>query len=280
MNWLRATKWYDIIKHLIYMGLIAMIIILTFFYIILPFNTNHGETITVPDVVGIPFEELDVHLTKRNLQYVITEDSGFSAIYPPLTVLKQFPQPNSKVKEKRKIYLTLNSKTPPMVRMPDLIEGSLKNAQMVLKTYDLTLGKRTYIPDPFFNTVLAQKVNGVSVAAGEMIPKGTTIDLEIGDGRGNINLESPNLIGLDEESAKFAIIGSGLEIGEITYQIDNMAIIPSENEDEDPIEQQVSPGDVVKQRPTVGKAMRINQKVDLWIYRPDSTNLNPSILDQ
>ena len=238
------------------------------------------ETITVPDIVGIPFDELDIHLTKRNLQYVITEDSGFSALYPPLTVLKQFPQPNSKVKEKRKIYLTLNAATPPMVRMPDLIEGSLKNAQMVLKTYDLILGKRTYIPDPFFNTVLAQKIDGKEIEAGTMIPKGSTVDLEIGDGRGNVNLESPNLIGLDEESAKFAIIGSGLEIGEITYQTDNLAIIPSENEGEEPTEQQVSPGDVVKQRPLTGRQMRINQKIDLWIYKPDSTNLNPSILDQ
>ena len=113
-----------------------------------------------------------------------------------------------------------------------------------------------------------------------MIPKGSKIDLEIGDGRGNVDLESPNLIGLDEESAIFAIIGSGLEVGEITYQIDNLAILPSDDSEEEPIEQYVSPGDVVKQQPAIGRAMRISQKVNLWIYKPDSTNLNPSILDQ
>jgi beta-lactam-binding protein with PASTA domain len=234
----------------------------------------------VPDVVGISFNELSVHLTERNLAYVITEDSGFSATYPPLTVLKQFPQPYSKVKEKRKIYLTLNASTPPMVRMPNLVEASLKNAQMVLATYDLKLGKRTYVPDPFFNTVLKQSLDGAIITPGEMIPKGSTLDLEIGDGRGNINLESPNLIGLDEESAKFAIIGSGLEIGQLTYVLENEASIPSEIEGENNTILQVSPGDIVKQRPTKGRSMRINQKVDLWIYKPDTLHVNTSILDQ
>jgi beta-lactam-binding protein with PASTA domain len=280
MKWLRASKWYDIIKHLFYMVIIGATIVFSFFFIVLPFNTNHGETITVPNTVGISFDELEEHLTKRNLQFVITEDSGFSAEYPPLTVLKQFPQPNAKVKEKRKIYLTLNSTTPPKVRMPDLVEGSLKNAQMVLKTYDLVLGKRTYIPDPFFNTVLSQSIDGEPVKPGDIIQKGSVIDLEIGDGRGNVNLESPNLIGLDKESAEFAIIGSGLTIGEITFQDDNVATLPLEEGEVEPTTQEVSPGDVVKQRPTSGRRMRINQKVDLWIYRPDSTNLNPSILDQ
>jgi beta-lactam-binding protein with PASTA domain len=280
MNWISASKWYDILKHLLYIVIIASAITTGFFYAYLPLKTNHGETITVPDVVGVPFDELDVHLTNRNLQYVITEDSGYSANYPPHTVLQQFPAPFAKVKEQRKIYITLNSATPPMVRMPDLIEGSLKNAQMVLATYDLKLGNRTYIPDPFFNTVLNQAIDGQTVEAGTMIPKGSTIDLEIGDGRGNVNLESPSLIGLDEESALFAIIGSGLEIGKITYQSDNLAILPTSDEDEEVREQYVGPGDVVKQRPNIGRPMRINQKVDLWIYKPDSINNNPSILDQ
>jgi beta-lactam-binding protein with PASTA domain len=280
MNWFRAEKWYDLIKHLVYITVLGVSFTFIIFYVVMPISTNHGETITVPDVIGISYDELDLHLTRRNLHYVITEDSGYSPNYDPLTVLQQHPKPFSKVKEQRKIYLTLNSATPPMVRMPNLVEGSLKNAQMVLSTYDLKLGKRSYIPDPFFNTVLKQSVNGQEIAPGEMIPKGTAIDLEIGDGRGNVNLESPSLIGLDEESAIFAIIGSGLEIGQIMYQQDNLALLPSTNPEDPPIEQYVSPGDVVKQHPPIGRSMRISQKVDIWIYKPDSTNLNPSILDQ
>ncbi len=280
MNWFGASKWYDILKHLFYIVVIGTSVTTIFFYVILPIKTNHGETITVPDVIGIPLDELDIHLTKRNLHYIITEDSGYSATYPPLTVLQQFPAPFSNVKEERKIYLTLNSATPPMVRMPDLIEGSLKNAQMVLKTYDLKLGKRTYVPDPFFNTVLKQSIEGEAIEKGTMIPKGSTIDLEIGDGRGSVDLESPSLIGLDQESAIFAIIGSGLELGQINYQNDNLAFLENDIAGEDPIEQYVGPGDVVKQRPIIGRPMRISQKVDLWIYKPDSINTEPSILDQ
>lgn len=282
MSIFKFNSWKDLLIHLLIITATGIAIVALFFFVYLPITTNHGETITVPDVRGVTLNELDEFLQIRNLRYEVTEDSGFSANMPPLAVLKQFPLPNSKVKENRKIYVSLNAEKPPLVRMPKLVGGSVKNAQLVLKTYDLTLGEIEYVPDLALNYVLEQKMDGRDVLEGEKIPKGSTIDLIVGDGLGNTTLESPNLIGLDLESAQFAIVGSGLKIGQITHEKAPVSVIEVENADGtiEPVEKQVAPGSVYKQSPTSGKAMRLGQVVDLWVYSPDSLNTNPTLLDR
>lgn len=282
MQLFKANNWKDVLLHLTVAFGLGIILILVFFYVYLPFTTDHGETITVPDVRGVAYEELDEFLIKRNLRYEITEDSSYSPEFPPLTVLKQFPLPNSKVKENRKIYLTLNSESPPLVKMPELKDASLKMAQMVINSFDLKLGEVEYAPDLALNAVLEIKYKGNTIKPGERIPKGSVIDLVVGDGFGNQTLEAPNLIGQDAESARIAIIGSGLKVGEITYELTGMAVKERRVNEDSVIyyREQVDPGAVFRQDPKPGTSIRLQEVIDLWIYQPDSINLNPSLLDQ
>ena len=165
--------------------------------------------------------------------------------------------------------------------MPKLVGGSVKNAQLVLKTYDLVLGEIKYVPDLALNYILEQRLNGRQVLEGEKIAKGSIIDLVAGDGLGNQSLNSPNVLGLDAESAQFAIVGSGLKIGEIKYEKEGMAVIKVEQGDDVAYrKEKVAPGSVFKQKPEPGDAMRLGQMVDLWIYQPDSINNKPTLLDQ
>jgi beta-lactam-binding protein with PASTA domain len=281
MNWFDLSSRRVATVHLGVIAVIAISGIIFFFNYYLPVTTKHGETITVPNVVGLNVSELDEFLSRRNLRFEVTEDSSYSPDYPPFTVLKQFPAENSKVKENRKIYISLNSSSPPMVKMPNLIEGSLKNAQMVLKTYDLILGKTDYKPDLIFNTVLEQRIDGRLVKSGQLVAKGSVIDVVLGDGFGNQALESPNLISLDEESARFAITGSALKIGDVQYESTGKAVrVERDAEGNEVFKKfQVAPGEVFKQLPEPGTAMRIKDIVHIWVYKPDSVSLSPSLLD-
>lgn len=274
-------SWWHVLLHLVTVAVLAAVITAVFFYVYLPYTTNHNETITVPNVIGIHYDDLNDFLVERELPYIITEDSAYSPDYPPLTVLKQFPLPFSKVKENRKIYLSLNSNQPPLIRMPKLVEGSVKNAQLVLKTYDLKLGKITYVPDLALNYILEQRYNEREVLEGEFIPKGSKIDLVVGDGLGRQNLESPNLTGLDLESAEFAIIGSGLIVGRITYSEEGIALVEEENDDGEIeiVERQVAPEAVFKQDPPPGQQIRLKTPIHIWIYRPNALNTEPTLLD-
>ena len=90
-----SKKPFNILSFLKNIGImvgIGLVALLFFFYVYLPSTTNHNETITVPDLVGKSFDDIDEFLTNRNLQYVVTEDSGFSEDYDPEFILSQNPK--------------------------------------------------------------------------------------------------------------------------------------------------------------------------------------------
>lgn len=282
MSFKKPTSIKDLLSHsgvILGFSLLAIVFI---FYIYLPIRTNHGETITVPDVGGMTPSELSEFLERRDLRFQVTEDSSYSPDFPPLVVLAQVPKPNTKVKENRKIYVTLNAERPPLIRMPKLIDLSLTSAQKTLKAYSLKLGKISYVPDPVaFGTIHEMKMGGRTVLEGEYIEKGSVIDLFVGNGQGNNIFQSPNVIGLDEEEATFVIIGSGLKVGKITKTLSSKAgYVVQDSTGADIIEMRdIPPGTIQQQYPKAAKVLRLGDPVDLWIYRPDSVSSNETILD-
>ena len=89
----------DFLKHVgISFGILFFVAIL-YFYIYLPNATNHGDHVTVPDLLGMPSEQLDSFLAAANLRFEIS-DSSFSDDFGPLEVIRQFPHAGSVVKPK------------------------------------------------------------------------------------------------------------------------------------------------------------------------------------
>lgn len=281
MSFRKPTSFKDYLMHFgVLLGSTLLIVIIVF-YVWLPVTTNHGETITVPDIKGMTVSELDEFLSKRSLRYEATADSSYSPDHPPLAVLRQVPAPNTKVKENRKIYVTLNADSPPKVRMPKVEDLSLKSAMMVLKSYDLKLGAVKYVPDVFFGVVHESRMNGRAVLEGERIEKGSYIDLIVGDGYGNTVFQSPRLIGLEQEEAEIAIIGSGLKIGKITTTDKSLAGFSTvDSLGNDILEyREIAPGTVQQQYPRPERRVKIGDPVDIWIYKPDSISNTATILD-
>lgn len=230
---------------------LATILVLSFLFlkVFLPSYTNHGQTVTVPDLEGYDFEQLDSYLSSRDLQYEVTLDSGYNAELKPFSVLKQNPKAGEKVKQGRKIYVTLNSKNAPLVKMPNLVNSLLKNAQEILSNNGLVRGEIIYVPDIGINVVLEQKYRGRNIPEGFELPKGSQIDLVVGDGLGNQILDVPNLVGMDEIDAEFLIIGSGLRMGRINYvQTDS-----------------VPQGIIIRQMPPAGAEVKTGEPIDVWI---------------
>ena len=256
-----------ILKNLGIMGVVVGSIVFFMFYIYFPFKTNHGDTITVPNLVGMSLEEIDDFLSDRDLRFEILEDSSYNSKYPPFTILQQNPSENEKVKENRKIYLTLNSSIPPKIRMPNIINGSVKNAQLILNSYDLKLGEIKYVPDMARNAVLKIYFEGDSISENDLIDKGSVIDLEVGNGLGNQIFDAPNLVNLDLEEARFTIIGSGLRLGNIIYEDSGYFYNKNLDEEGNEILEKfwVEPGKVFRQSPENSTKVRIGRKVNLWI---------------
>ena len=101
-------------------------------------------------------------LKKEGFEVVI-QDSVYYDTIPPLSVVKQFPEPDASVKVNRTVYLTVNKAVPPVIEMPNLIGMSFRNAELELKNRGLKLGDTSYKPDIAKNAVLEQLMNHSSI---------------------------------------------------------------------------------------------------------------------
>ena len=253
----------DLLKHLLITVGILCFLVIGYFYIYLPNETNHGDKMIVPDLLGLSSERLDSALKDYTLRFEIS-DTAFSDEYKPLEIIRQFPHAGSLVKPDRKIYLTVNRKNPPTLPLPNLEEQSLINAQAIIQSNELKVGRIIYMPSPFSELVLEMRIDGIKVDSGMRVTKGTIIDLYVGDGAGPNDLEVGSYIGYDLKNALILIAAKNLHQGDI--------IIP------DDVDTTGIEAIVFKQKPNPGDSVRVGHPIDLWIgprgYSPqDTTNI-------
>jgi len=256
-NWIKSKLAEDsrqaVWIHLGLMGIVVFLLVVLFFYIYLPVVTRHGETITVPDLEGMLLAQVEDFLEDRDLRYYVA-DSSYDHRLPPLTVLKQDPEKGAKVKVNRRIHLTINATMPPTERVPNIIDNSMKQASQILESYGFKLGKIEYVPDIAANTVIKVFVNGKEVTEKQLqegfsLPKGSKIDLHVGDGMGKNEIIMPNVVGMLQDEAEVYLKGSGLGIGAVIEEKDDTKEI----------------GTVLRQKPAVGTKVKVGTIVDIWV---------------
>lgn len=183
------------------------------------FYTHHSEAIEVPDLTGLQVEDAKKLLADKNLR-LATIDSVFEIPKEKKDVtyggvVDQNPRPGEKVKRNRRFYIVIRSVAPPMVEMPDLIDLSLRQAIGILEAKGLKLGKT--IKRPGMPPVMKQLYKGKPIAAGTKIPKGSVVDVWVGEGGSDIKVGVPNLIGKIRSEALMILSTSNLNIGAEIY---------------------------------------------------------------
>lgn len=196
----------------------VLLLIVTFFLLQqwLGGFTRHGESISVPELVGLKKEKMEQLLKDSGLEYEVV-DSLFETGKAPGTVIDQDPAANSLVKKGRTIYLTVNAGKPPKVKMPNLLDVSYRQAEAILESFGLKVGRITYEPDLAKNAVLKQVYRGAAVHPGRELYKGSAIDLVLGDGLGTSEVPVPDLTGLTKAEAMLVLQGASLNIGNVTF---------------------------------------------------------------
>ena len=225
----------------------------SYFYVYLPNSTHHGEEVKVPDLTGYNIFEIDSLLAPLQLRYEVG-DSSYSADHPPLTVLQQFPKPDHFVKENRRIYVSINRSSPPTLPIPNLLEsgsGSLANAEAVLRSNELKRGRIIYRHSPFRDLIIEMRMNGAIIAPGSRVPKGSVIDLVVGDGGGPKDFIMSNYVGMPYQNALLRLGNLSLHLGsvQIPEDVDTTGIVSY----------------VLKQLPIAGDSVSIGDPIDLWI---------------
>lgn len=242
----------------IFLASIVLILLFVGWLKYLAIFTNHDEFILVPDLYDIEISSLDSLVYTYGLRYQII-DSIFDKSKQKGVVVNQDPLPSTKVKENRKIYLTINSLQNRKVFFPDIYDLTLRQAVRKLNKNGLDVGDLTYRSDIATNKILNYKVNGINIDIGQELYHGTTVDLVVGKGLSNEKILVPNLIGLLRSEANIILKSTSLNIG---LEYFNTTVVDSNS------------AIIYKQYPTFinGKEISIGSSLDLYfeVSRNDS----------
>ncbi len=215
MNFLRFIFSRVFLKHLS-IAIAITIFVVAAIFLFLRIYTRHGQALSVPDLTGLSISEADSVLALRKLQFQIV-DSVYNTFAARGSFIDQNPRPEFKVKENRTIFLTINAFNPEIIRMPNLVGVSLRQAGAIIQTAGLKVGKLTYVPDIAVNNVLQQKYNGYVIEEGDSIVKGSEVDQVLGRGLSNEKTAAPDLIGLLFKEARLKITDRYLNLGAVIY---------------------------------------------------------------
>ena len=257
----------DIKKHrflFINIGCIVAVFVVAFiaFDIWLDSYTDHGENVTVPDFHGLDFDAAQILAAKDGLQVKVNDTLSVDDVAPG-AIVDHFPSANSKVKRGRTIYLSINSTTPVMVIMPKVTNVSLRQATQMLENKGLRIGVIEYKPDFANNYVFEQRYNLKTIEPGTKIPKGSAVDLLVGQGGDGVVVAIPSLLGLPWSAISDSLMVRGLNINPIF----NAEVRTKDD---------TLRARVIRQSPAYveGGKMTANETIDVWFGIESAINTN------
>ena len=196
---------------------VVLALILVFLVIWLRGYTQHGQEVEVADVRGIVCEEAQPILAEQGLVLVVI-DSTYSDKVPFGAIVDQDPKPHSHAKNGRAIYITINATTKRQVAMPNLQDLSYRQAETTLRGLGLRVDENyEYRPSTYRDLVLDVKSGGRSIRPGDKLPVGTKVKLVVGYGPGTEQVAVPDVLGMNLQEARFALLSKGLTIGAVQY---------------------------------------------------------------
>jgi len=232
---------------------------------VMPVYTNYNEGVTVPDVTKLSLKQAGVNLENSGLRYEVLERRAHSA-YPANYIIDQDPAAKSIVKPNRKVYLTVNTNVTPQTVVPNVVNMSLRNAEIQLENHGLTVGTPSYETSRFRNTILRQ-----SVTPGDTISRGTVVNLAVSDGLGSRIVSVPEVKGLRLSEAQQQIINAGLRVDEIKFR-PARDTVPNTILEIQPEEKELPEGQGVTL--TVSERFDAREEIESGAIIDDSVNVN------
>ena len=152
----------------------------------LGYSTNHDQKIQVPNLHKMSLENVESKLNELNLDFIVIDSASYNPDYPKKSVIEQSPEFGDFVKEKRKIYLTLNPSKYRDVTIPNLNGKTKRQAISQLRSQGLNIGTHPVtVRDIGKDVVRGLRYKGKVLNNGDKLPLNSIVDLVLGDGNGN-----------------------------------------------------------------------------------------------
>lgn len=164
------------------LALLVLIILCVLMLQWLKSSTRHGDFVEVPDLAKLSISEMRQTIAEANLRYEVIDSADYDPDYPRFSIIEQNPAAGNKVKENRKIYVTVNPSGYKKVTVPNIIQVTQRNASSMLKAVGLEVERVTYIDELGKDMVYYIRHNGKNIQPGDRIPKTSGIELVCGNG--------------------------------------------------------------------------------------------------
>ena len=238
--------------------------------VVLRHYTHHGEALSVPDVTGMTLKEAENLLKSKKMRWQLSDSVYVTSVLPGAVYI-QSPEPGSKVKENRNIFLTVNALAPEKVKMPNVVDLTFRQAKSTLESQGLIIGHISYVPYIAKDYVLKQMYRGAEIRRGTEIIKGSEIDLVLGLGLSNERTLVPDLLGNTLFEARDIMTKYFLSFGVIIYDQTVITSADSLN------------AKIYRQKPAAGvdAMLQLGSSIDVWMSvdvtkNPDTIQVNES----
>lgn len=212
----------------------------------MPLYVKSVKSVEMPNLIGMNIDDAKEIIRNLNLKLEnITErhDTRFPAGY----VIIQNPRPGTKVKEGRRVYLTISSGEQ-KIEVPSLIGKSIREAKLTLEKVGLRLGEIQY---DFSEEFPEGSIFSQSISEKTKVPVGTQVSIIVSLGSAEGKTQVPNLIGLPLSKIEQILNEAGLRVGKITYE-------PSPS---------FLPNTVIEQFPRAGSFVLKGSPVDVFVAK-------------
>ena len=171
-------------QFLIQLGLAVVVSVLLVFAVLqwLKSSTHHGDFVEVPDLAKLSVTEMREVLEDADLRYEVVDSANFNPDYPRFSIIEQNPPAGNKVKQNRKIYVTVNPSGYKKITVPDIIQVTRRNATSMLRAVGLDVDEVTYIDELGKDMVYRIRYQGKYIKPGDKLPRTSKIELVCGNG--------------------------------------------------------------------------------------------------
>jgi len=198
------------------LAIVLTVLLLTATLFALKNYTHHGISYQVPDFTGMSVERSTL-LAQQSKVEIQVIDSIFDKAAAPGAVVDQVPKGGKRVKEGRVVFLTINSNSREKVALPKLTDISFRQAKVMLENSGLGINTITYQASEYNDLVLNVLQDSIEVHEGDRLLRGSSVDLVIGQSKGNIETQLPQLSGMFIDDAKAALSEARLNVGVLIY---------------------------------------------------------------
>jgi serine/threonine-protein kinase len=235
------SRWFR--TSILLVGFLIITIVI-FDKIVMPAIVHNKETVIVPNLVNMKFEDAVRLLDSLELRGM----EGGTKLDQKIKfgrVIIHNPAESTLVRKGRRVYLMVSGGEE-KTTVPSLRGKSIRDAKFSLKRSGLNFGDITYLPSEDFppGTILSQNIE-----AGTKVGKHASINISVSQGKSTDRIAVPNVTDKMLNDAIAFLKSKNFTIGALTYQ-------PT---------LEYAPNTVLDQYPLPGELVPLGQPIDLFV---------------